>query len=133
MPRSTARNALPVAFLLLVLAAANLAAQALPDGSTGGEPVDRENPPVTGDIGAPSEVDAILRTSCYDCHSNETVWPWYSYLAPASWLVAEDVEHGREHLNFSEWTSYESGKRIHKLEEAGVIQRRTSIEVSTTV
>lgn len=66
-------------------------------------PVDRSNPPVTSDVQAPAEVDAILRRACYDCHSNETVWPWYSRVAPVSWLIAEDVEEGREELNFSTW------------------------------
>jgi len=48
-------------------------------------------------------VAAILRRSCYDCHSNESRWPWYSYVAPISWLVASDVHEGREHVNFSDW------------------------------
>ena len=81
------------------------------------KPVDRDNPPVVGDIGAPAAVDAVLRTSCYDCHSNETAWPWYSYLFPASWLLQHDVEEGREHLNFSDWSTYGVGKQDHKLEE----------------
>ena len=45
----------------------------------------------------------IAKRACFDCHSNETVWPWYSNLAPVSWLVYHDVMSGREHLNFSEW------------------------------
>jgi hypothetical protein len=45
----------------------------------------------------------LAQRACFDCHSNETVWPWYSHVAPASWLVQRDVEHGREHLNFSEF------------------------------
>jgi len=69
-------------------------------------PVERANPPVTSPLQAPAEVDAILRRSCYDCHSNETQWPWYSYVAPVSWLVAYDVEEGREELNFSHWDRY---------------------------
>ncbi len=60
------------------------------------------NPPVTAEIEAPPEVKAVLRNSCYDCHSNETKLPWYDEMAPAYWKVAEDVEHGRRHLNFSE-------------------------------
>lgn len=63
----------------------------------------RTNPPVAGEIAAPAEVHAILRRACYDCHSNETVWPWYSRVAPVSWLVARDVNEGRRHLNFSAW------------------------------
>ena len=58
-------------------------------------PVNRNNPEVTGEINAPEEVMAILRRSCYDCHSNETVWPWYSYVAPASWLISHAVHDGR--------------------------------------
>jgi hypothetical protein len=46
----------------------------------------------------------IAAKACFDCHSNETVWPWYSRIAPVSWLIARDVEQGRRHLNFSEWT-----------------------------
>ena len=52
----------------------------------------------------PPAVDAILTRSCRNCHSNETVWPWYSYVAPASWAVVRDVNEGREHLNLSHWT-----------------------------
>ena len=79
--------------------------------------VEQTNPPVTGEIEAPEEVMAILRRSCYDCHSNETVWPWYSYVAPMSWLVAKDVREGREELNFSEWSSYNTKQQNHKRKE----------------
>ena len=75
----------------------------------------RSNPPVTGDIGAPPEVAAVLRRACYDCHSHETVWPWYSRVAPISWLVAHDVREGREELNFSAWDRYDPAKRRKKL------------------
>ena len=60
-----------------------------------------ENPPVTAEIQAPAEVQRIFERSCYDCHSNETRWPWYSHVAPVMWLVDHDVSEGREHLNFS--------------------------------
>ncbi len=80
-------------------------------------PVNRNNPEVTGEINAPEEVMAILRRSCYDCHSNETVWPWYSYVAPASWLISRDVHDGREELNFSEWTTYTEKRKRHKRKE----------------
>ena len=52
----------------------------------------------------PPEVGAILTRSCRNCHSNETVWPWYSYVAPVSWAVIRDVNEGREHLNLSDWS-----------------------------
>ena len=60
-----------------------------------------ENPPVTAEIRAPAEVQQIFERACYDCHSNETRWPWYSHVAPVMWLVAHDVSEGRKHLNFS--------------------------------
>ena len=79
-------------------------------------PVDRSNPPVTGKIDAPSNVLSILKASCFDCHSNETEWPWYSYVAPVSFLVSADVEDGRKRVNFSEWDKYDDEKRAKKLD-----------------
>jgi hypothetical protein len=65
------------------------------------------NPPVKTDFlkatAAPPDVAAMFRTSCYDCHSDETRWPWYSHIAPMSWQVVQDVNHGRRHVNLSEW------------------------------
>ena len=75
----------------------------------------RTNPPVTGDFAAPPEVAAILRRACYDCHSNQTVWPWYSRLAPVSWLLHRDVVEGRRHVNFSEWDKVPAEKRARKI------------------
>jgi hypothetical protein len=66
-------------------------------------PVERDNPSVRRDVAAPEAVDKILRAACYDCHSHETRWPWYSRVAPMSFLVARHVHEGRGHLNFSEW------------------------------
>ncbi len=80
-------------------------------------PVSKTNPLVTGEIKAPAEVMEILRTSCYDCHSNESEWPWYSNIAPVSWLVVDDVNEGREHLNFSEWQSYTAEDKAEDIEE----------------
>ncbi len=61
---------------------------------------------------------AVMERSCRDCHSNETFWPWYSSVAPVSWLVARDVNEGRKELNISEFGTYEPKKQQHKLEEA---------------
>ncbi len=80
-------------------------------------PVSRSNPPVQGEVEAPAKVMAVLERSCYDCHSYETRWPWYAYVAPVSWLVAHDVEEGREHLNFSAWSQHDAEERAEKLEE----------------
>jgi Haem-binding domain len=62
-------------------------------------------------------VQSIFDRSCNDCHSNQTVWPWYSHVAPVSWLVASDVNDGRRHVNFSEWGTYPIEKSGKLLEE----------------
>jgi len=65
----------------------------------------------------PTPVSSLLRTACYDCHSNETAWPWYAHVAPSSWYVTRHVDAGRRHLNFSTWGLYPPSKADHKLEE----------------
>jgi hypothetical protein len=77
------------------------------------------NPPVTGEIQAPPEVRAVLERACWDCHSNQTVWPWYTQVAPVSFLVYRDVVDGRRHLNFSEWASIPAEKRAKKQKRVG--------------
>lgn len=67
-------------------------------------PVSRTNPPVTREVKWNSpETRALAQRACFDCHSNETAWPWTSKIAPASWLLANHVSEGRGTLNFSEW------------------------------
>lgn len=63
------------------------------------------------------QVAAILDRSCQDCHSNTTRWPWYSNVAPVSWFVIDHVNHGRSHLNFSEWGTLDNRQAAKKLEE----------------
>lgn len=82
-------------------------------------PVERTNPPVVADLDAPGEVRAVLHAACYDCHSHQTRWPWYSRVAPVSWLVAHDVEEAREKLNFSAWGNREPRKQWKAMEEIG--------------
>lgn len=65
----------------------------------------------------PENIESILRSSCYDCHSNETVYPWYSYVAPISFLVSKDTRKGRKHLNFSEWQSLSKPDKAEALDE----------------
>lgn len=79
-------------------------------------PVDRTNPEFDPalKISAPPQVMSVLQKSCFDCHSNETKWPSYSYLAPVSWFIADDVSEGRRHLNFSEWGKLTPEKQDRK-------------------
>ena len=76
-----------------------------------------ENPPVGMEVDAPTEAREILKASCYDCHSNESVWPWYSHVIPAKWFVRQHVVEGRSHLNFSTWGEYSPERANRKLEE----------------
>ena len=82
----------------LAFGAAGIGAQFVPVDGIG------NNPPERYAVKAPPEVEAILKRSCYDCHTNETAWPWYARIAPASWLVLRDVKKGRARMNMSEWT-----------------------------
>ena len=84
---------LVVAFLLI---------QALPFGRSHTNPAVHSEPPWDSPRTRELAIDA-----CYDCHSNRTEWPWYSYIAPMSWLVEYDVYKGRDDLNFSEWERYQ--------------------------
>lgn len=79
-------------------------------------PVPLANPPVVKTIDAPAEVLNILRKGCFDCHSHETICPWYSKVAPVSWLMYRDINEARRKLNFSDW-SYPDKKKKKKLGE----------------
>lgn len=65
----------------------------------------------------PQEVRILLEQTCYDCHSNNTEYPWYNNIAPVSYWLADHVKDGKKHLNFSAWESYSEKKKDHKLEE----------------
>lgn len=86
-------------------------------------PVDKTNPladPENDFIfinNPPSDIGNILKNACYDCHSNHTRYPWYSEIAPASWLIKEHVNNGRNHLNLSVWNDYKERKKDHKIAE----------------
>lgn len=66
-------------------------------------PIRVSNPESTGEIETDPEIVALIERSCYDCHSNESHWPWYARVAPVSWLIVHDVKEAREEFNFSEW------------------------------
>lgn len=77
--------------------------------------IDKTNPPLHSGAMVDPAVKPLLKKACYDCHSNETVWPWYSNVAPVSWLLGSDVNDGRKELNFSEWNAYAGQTRDSKL------------------
>jgi Haem-binding domain len=81
-------------------------------------PVTTANPPVESDIPTSLDVKVVLRRACYDCHSHETVWPWYSQIAPISWIIARDVQEGRAEVNFSTWNRYSTQQQVKKLKES---------------
>ena len=81
----------------------------------------RENPPVEvsatmqSELNIPANIGSLLERGCKDCHSNSTTWPFYAYVAPASWLVSYDVMQGRKNFNMSEWGKYKFNKKVQKL------------------
>jgi hypothetical protein len=93
--------------LLGVLAAAFVGIQFVPVAAM-------ENPASQPALAEPPEVVAILKRACYDCHSHEVRWPWYSRIAPVSWLVARDVVEGRKGINFSEWPDDEDDRVFNR-------------------
>ena len=81
-------------------------------------PVDRANPPADGPMALPTgEAGRILKAACMDCHSHETVWPWYARVAPVKFLLANHVNEGRRGLNFSTWGQRTPDRQDRKLEE----------------
>lgn len=64
-----------------------------------------------------TEVAQLLKTTCYDCHSSHTEYPWYNAIAPVSYWLDHHIEEGKEHLDFSDWANYTVKKKDHKLEE----------------
>jgi len=72
---------------------------------------------ITTVMEVPQEIKEIIKTSCADCHSNNTKYPWYSEIAPVSWYLAQHVNEGKEHLNFSEWAAYNKDQKSHILKD----------------
>jgi cbb3-type cytochrome oxidase cytochrome c subunit len=87
-------------------------------------PVNRINKPIDQKVNfihvfaMPGNVQAIIKKGCYDCHSNETVYPDYAYLAPISWSIKNHINEGREHLNFSEWGTFSKDLKKNMLENS---------------
>jgi hypothetical protein len=68
-------------------------------------------------VEASDEVRIMIKNTCYDCHSNKPVYPWYANIAPVSYWINDHIEEGSEHLNFSKWETYSAKKKAHKMEE----------------
>ena len=85
--------------------------------------IDRTNPPIASEkpmetaINVPADIQQIMARSCNDCHSNKTVYPWYTQIAPVSWWLKDHIDDGRKELNTSEFATYAPKKQEHKLEE----------------
>ena len=85
--------------------------------------IDKTNPEVIQEndfitiTNPPESVVQILKATCYDCHSNESKYPWYSNVAPVSWWVKDHIDEGRDELNFSEWGTFSNKRIAKKLEE----------------
>jgi len=86
-------------------------------------PIDKNNPPVNADMdflrikNTPEPMAKLIRNSCYDCHSNETKYPFYSNIQPFGWFLKNHIDEGRMVLNFSTFATYEKKRQAHKLDE----------------
>lgn len=74
-----------------------------------------------------------IRTSCYDCHSNETKYPWYAKYQPTGWFLKNHIEEARKHLNFSTFATYEPNRQIHKLDEAAEMVEKHEMPMESYV
>jgi Haem-binding domain len=99
--------------------------------------IDKTNPPTDPNldfltvVNAPMEMATLVKNSCYDCHSHETKYPWYTDIMPFSKWIKGHIDQGREELNFSIWTTYEPDKQDHKLEEASEMLIETKMPLTT--
>jgi len=79
------------------------------------------------------ETVAIVRRACQNCHSDEAAWPWYSHIAPVSWLLAHDVHQARSHMNLSHWQDYSTNDRLRLLSAMGSAVRNREMPVARYV
>jgi hypothetical protein len=119
------RLSIIIGLLILVSVGCLLLAQLVPYGRR------HTNPPVANEPQWDSpQTRELARVACFDCHSNETVWPWYTNVAPFSWLIQRDVDEGRQHLNFSEWKGL-TARRLSEIPE--VIQEGSMPPLQYTI
>ena len=102
-------------------------------------PIDKTNPATNDGMdfikikNTPEPIANIIRNSCYDCHSNESQYPFYSSIQPFAWVLKDHIEEGRKELNFSTFATYDSKRQAHKLDEAAeqVEQKKMPLESYT--
>lgn len=82
-------------------------------------------------IEVPDEVNLILENSCNDCHSNFTNYPWYNEVAPISWFLAQHINDGKEHLNFSEWTVYNKNQKEHIIKDLKDVLKKHTMPLNS--
>ena len=106
-----------ILWILIGIVVVGLLIQMIPLPGRGNNPAVVSEPPWDS-----PQTRALAKRACFDCHSNETVWPWYSYVAPVSWLVYNDTMEGRSRMNFSEWNtqSRSSGDIIEEIQSGGM-------------
>lgn len=101
--------------------------------------IDKTNPPVIESktlfavSQPPEDVKAIFKSACFDCHSNETVYPWYSDLAPVSWWIKGHIDHARSELNFSEWGDLPKEAQIKKIKKSHRLVRNNLMPMPSYV
>jgi len=100
--------------LIFLLVLVLIVIQFFPSGLPGNKPEDGSNIVNSGLVS--DSISGLLRQSCFDCHSDQTEFPWYSRLAPVSWLLTDHINNGKSHLNFSEWEGYSKREKIGELE-----------------
>ncbi len=101
--------------ILIVFVVGFIVIQFIPSRMPGNQPGEGEGLFEVENV--PAEAEALLRTACFDCHSQEVSFPWYSHVAPVSWVVARDINFGRENLDFGHWGKLTKRKRLKALGE----------------
>ena len=102
-------------------------------------PINKENPKPTPEMdflnikSTPSKTANIIRESCYDCHSNETKYPWYSNVQPIGWFLKDHIDEGRMKLNFSTFATYEPKRQAHKLAESREMVEKREMPLNSFV
>jgi hypothetical protein len=106
-----------ILWMIVALVIAGLLVQLIPLPGRGNNPAVISEPKWDS-----PQTRALAKRACFDCHSNETTWPWYSYVAPVSWLVYNDVVEGRSNMNFSEWASrpQDLGDIVEEIQSGGM-------------